>query len=162
MYAHFIAQILIFLLHLPGYLNISTFYERHKINKRSVWPWKRENWNSMKLKTIYNIVVNQFLIYPVITFGGTLMGINLGFGEFPTLWELFWQFFFVFLIEDLIFFLVHWYSHVNKSLYKMHKVHHEYDTLYTPVTEYFHPFDYVLALVRLLLCRCLLLFLLGF
>ena len=27
----------------------------------------------------------------------------------------------------------------------MHKIHHEYDTVYTLVTEYFHPVDYAIA-----------------
>ena len=38
------SQILAFILFLPGYLDISSFYRKHQINKTSSRPWEREEW----------------------------------------------------------------------------------------------------------------------
>lgn len=55
----------------------------------------------------------------------------------------------------MLFYCWHRLFHSYTFLYKMHKVHHEYDTLYTWVAEYLHPGDYIFAnLVTPLLCSC--------
>lgn len=39
--------------------------------------------------------------------------------------------------------LLHWLFHVYPSLYKYHKVHHEYDSVYTIMGQYNHPIEQI-------------------
>jgi sterol desaturase/sphingolipid hydroxylase (fatty acid hydroxylase superfamily) len=72
-------------------------------------------------------------------------GIRVRFDDFPSFTELFVQVMIVYFIEDFFFYWGHRFFHSYPVLYKMHKVHHEYDTLFTWITEYFHPLDFVVA-----------------
>ena len=72
-------------------------------------------------------------------------GVRVRFDNFPEFSEVLLQVYIVYFIEDFFFYSGHRMFHTFKCLYKMHKVHHEYDSLYTWATEYFHPFDYAVG-----------------
>ena len=78
-YIHTIFQLVIALLSLPGYLDWSSIYESFRVNKRSKWPWQRENWSEVRKKTIANLLVNELLIYPIPCYLSTIVGIDLNF-----------------------------------------------------------------------------------
>lgn len=130
---------------LPGYMNILPYYEKYKINKATKWPWHRDNWGIMKRKLFYNLVINKFLVFPFFVFLSTIIGVKQRFHDFPTFGEILSQLFVVYLIDDIFFYWGHRIFHEVKSLYKMHKIHHEYDKIFTVATEYFHPFDFAIA-----------------
>jgi sterol desaturase/sphingolipid hydroxylase (fatty acid hydroxylase superfamily) len=131
---------------LPGYLNwFPSFYERYKINKEANWPWERPNWKLMRRKMIYNLIINQVFIFPFFLSLSSIIGVKQRFTNFPSFWEMFWQLCVIYFLDDLFFYWGHRTFHTFKSLYKMHKIHHEYDKVFTFTTEYFHPFDYAIA-----------------
>lgn len=151
------SQLLSFLIFLPGYLNISSFYEKFKINRRSNWPWERENWKETAKKTILNFILNELILSPLFLFGSTVSGIKYRFTDFPTFGEIVTQLAVVYFVEDTIFYWVHRILHTYPKLYPIHKVHHEYDHVYVFATSYMHPVDYMLgSFVIIHLFSCLL------
>ena len=153
---HFMAETWTFLLMLPGYLNWFSYYEKYKINKTSTWPWERPDWKIMKRKMIYNLLINQMLIFPFFIGMSGVIGVKQRFDDFPSFWEILGQLWIIYLLDDLFFYWGHRTFHSFKALYKMHKIHHEYDKVFTFTTEYFHPLDYAVAnVVSLSLFSCL-------
>ena len=140
-----VAQFISFALFLPGYLNLSPIFEKYQINKRTKWPWERPDWKEVRRKTIMNFILNELMIAPLFLFATTHNGIKYRFTEFPSLSELCLQMVLVYMIEDSLFYWAHRMVHVYPQLYRFHKVHHEYDKVYTFATEYFHPIDYVIG-----------------
>lgn len=61
--------------------------------------------------------------------------------------ELAWQLLFVSIVEDAGFYWAHRLSHEFKFLYKYHKIHHEYTEVFSLVTEYTHPIDYIIGIL---------------
>lgn len=147
---HTVALGLSFLLYLPGYLNWTTAYQKYQINKASKWPWQRDNWSGMCKKMLLNVFFNDFVFYPIVVYLATSRGIKQRFNEFPTFWELFGQLVVVYYLEDFFFYWGHRTFHETPVLYKFHKVHHEFDKIFTVVTEYIHPVDLILGNVVLL------------
>ena len=77
--------------------------------------------------------------------------------------EMTWQLIFVAFVEDAFFYWAHRLAHSYQFLYKYHKIHHEYTEVFSLVTEYTHPIDYIVGiLVTILSCRFLLPFHLSF
>ena len=150
-----LSQFLSFLMFLPGYMNLCSFYEKFKINRRSNWPWERPNWKTMRNKTFFNFILNEIIICPIDLFLSCASGVKYRFTDFPSLPELISQIMIVYFIEDTIFYWGHRILHVYPQLYKFHKVHHEYDKVYTFSTEYMHPVDLVLSnIVNIVLSSC--------
>jgi hypothetical protein len=134
-----------FILYLPGYMGWSKYFAEHLINKKSSRPWERRNWSEVRSKTIKNFVLNQLIIYPVVIYLSNRQGIQLRFSDYPSFSEFALQILFVYYLEDFLFYCAHRLFHSYTFLYRMHKVHHEYDVLYTWVAEYLHPGDFLLA-----------------
>lgn len=65
--------------------------------------------------------------------------IRVRFDEFPDWKELVWEVGFCLVLDDFLSFWGHRMSHSRPDWYKIHKVHHEYDSLFTWATEYSHP-----------------------
>jgi sterol desaturase/sphingolipid hydroxylase (fatty acid hydroxylase superfamily) len=139
------ANIFCFLWMLPGYLNLLPIYEKYKINKVSSWAWQRPDWSIMKRKLFYNILMNEVLIYSIFMYLPHFVGVKQRFLGFPSCQEIFGHMILIYLLDDSFSYWGHRIFHSFKALYKMHKIHHEYDKVFTLATEYFHPFDYVMA-----------------
>ena len=133
---HTLFQLIGVLYCLPGYFKLGWFsyYDKYQVNKKSLWPWERSNWKEMRTKTLWNILINQFLIYPIPCYLSTVIGIELRFDDLPSYWELFLQINFIFFLEDCFFYWGHRFCHTVKAFYVYHKVHHEYDHLFTPAS----------------------------
>jgi len=120
---------------LPGYLNwFPSFYEKYKVNKEATWPWERPNWKLMRRKMIYNLIINQVFIFPLFLSFSSILGIKQRFTDFPSFWEIFWQLCVIYFLDDTFFYWGHRTFHTFKCLYKMHKIHHEYDKVFTFTT----------------------------
>jgi sterol desaturase/sphingolipid hydroxylase (fatty acid hydroxylase superfamily) len=89
--------------------------------------------------------MNQLFVYPLIVSSSSLIGMRQRFTDFPSFGELVSQVLIVYFIEDFFFYWAHRLFHTFPALYKMHKIHHEYDKIYTFATEYFHPLDFGLG-----------------
>lgn len=99
--------------------------------------------------------MNELFIAPLFLYCTTLSGVKYRFTEFPSFWELFSQLMTIYIIEDSFFYWGHRMFHTFPQLYKLHKIHHEYDKVFTFSTEYFHPVDFVLGnIVSLHLFSC--------
>lgn len=84
-------------------------------------------------------MLTQLLILPVTIYLSNVRMIRVRFDEFPDYNELILQVAFAFVLDDFFSFLGHRMSHSSPEWYKIHKVHHEYDSLFTFATEYSHP-----------------------
>ena len=62
----------------------------------------------------------------------------------PDLKTIIWQFSFFFLVEELLFYIVHRMLH-HPKLYWIHKHHHEYNITITLAAQYAHPLEHLLA-----------------
>ena len=73
---HTLFQVIGALYYLPGYFKWSWFswYEKFRVNKKSLWPWQRANWKEMKSKTVKNLLINQLLIFPIPCYFSTFIG----------------------------------------------------------------------------------------
>lgn len=142
---HTIFQFISLAIYIPGYLGLSSSYKEYVVNKKSSKPWERKDWPEVRNKTIKNLFINWFIVYPLFIFVNSKGSLRVHFNDFPSVFELFTHVMAIYFLEDFFFYWGHRMFHTYKALYKMHKVHHEYDNLYSLVTEYFHPVDFILA-----------------
>jgi sterol desaturase/sphingolipid hydroxylase (fatty acid hydroxylase superfamily) len=143
---HFSFRIItFFLFYLPGYLGWSDYYAKYLINKKSTRPWERKDWTEVRNKVFRYLFVNEFVIYPVIVYGSNLRGIKLRFDSFPDFKELAAHIMVCFFVEDFCFYWAHRLLHSTPFFYQFHKSHHEIDSLFSPIGEYFHPFEYLIC-----------------
>ena len=78
----------------------------------------------MRSKAIKNLVLNQFVVYPLAVYLSTMSGVRVRFDNFPDFLEVFVQIMIVYFVEDFFFYWGHRFFHSHPSLYKMHKIHH--------------------------------------
>lgn len=100
---------------------------------------------------VLNFILNELMIYPMVVYVATSLGVKQRFSDFPSFWELLGQLLVIYFLEDFFFYWGHRLFHESATLYKFHKVHHEYDKVFTVATEYFHPVDLILGNVVLIL-----------
>ena len=153
---HFICQFLDFLIYVPGYFYLSKVYDRYRINQGVSRPWElKDDWPAKKKKLFTILGINYCLIYPLLILASLKLGfLRLRFDNFPSVYfflllrfEVFWQLLFIILVEDAVTYWYHRTAHESKFLYKYHKVHHEYNEVFTLTTEYFHPLDYTFGIL---------------
>ena len=82
--SHSLSTLIIFLVYLPGYLGLSSLHKKYIINKEAVWEWQKPNWNKTFRKFASTFSFNQFLVYPVVIFLSTFIGLKQRFTDFPT------------------------------------------------------------------------------
>ena len=143
------------MLYVPGYSNLSKFYEKYRINKGVIRPWevKDDSWPAKKYKLFTYLGINYCLVYPLLIIVSTkISGIKVRFEDFPTVYlfhyarfEVVWQLIFVAFVEDAFFYWAHRFAHESKFMYKYHKIHHEFNEVFSLATEYFHPLDYIIG-----------------
>jgi sterol desaturase/sphingolipid hydroxylase (fatty acid hydroxylase superfamily) len=111
------------------------------------WPWEedKEKWRILRNKTFWNYFINQLVVSPIMfycfSFIGTPLRVDLD--SFPGIFEIVTQV----IIFDFINDFVLWSTHVMlhwKSLYWIHKIHHEYTDVVSISGEYFHPIEFVI------------------
>ena len=62
----------------------------------------------------------------------------------PELFEMIPQFILMMFVEDTFFFFTHWSLH-QPVLYKIHKIHHEYNTTVSIAGLHFHPIEFFIT-----------------
>jgi sterol desaturase/sphingolipid hydroxylase (fatty acid hydroxylase superfamily) len=100
----------------------------------------------MKKRTIKYVLINHLLVNPgYMCLGFYLAGPRMRFEGFPTHGEII-KFFIVALVaDDFIFMILHRIFHEVPFLYKFHKVHHEYESVISPMALYAHPVEQIFA-----------------
>jgi sterol desaturase/sphingolipid hydroxylase (fatty acid hydroxylase superfamily) len=98
----------------------------------------------MKKRTIKFVLINQLIVNPLyMGIGFYMTGTRMKFEGFPTHMEIFKFFAFALVVDDFIFMIFHRLFHEVPLLYRLHKVHHEYESVFSPMGTYAHPVEHV-------------------
>lgn len=111
------------------------------------WPWEKNysSWLTQLKKTFKTISLNIFIINPlIIGFEQLTSGFlyHISVEEWPTPFEILYQFCFFILMMDTLFYISHSILH-RPEFYWIHKQHHEYSTTIMLTTSYAHPLEFV-------------------
>jgi sterol desaturase/sphingolipid hydroxylase (fatty acid hydroxylase superfamily) len=78
-------------------------------------------------KSALNFIQNQLIIFPCLAYFNKP---SYKFEGFPTMTEVIPQFVLIYFVEDFFTYWSHRTLH-HPKLYKFHKLHHEYDKVYS-------------------------------
>lgn len=96
----------------------------------------------MKWRTAWNLLLNYGVIVPLyFYFGLAIAGVGMRFHDFPSSGEIVGQMVILVLADDFIYMCIHRIFHEVPFLYKFHKIHHEYETVFSGVGQYAHPLE---------------------
>lgn len=137
----------------PIYYGNYSFFEQYKISDKP-WAWRSEkkevrdefwrlSWRSCKL-----IAINAGLLIPVLTsVKYWLLGDVMSFStnDWPNYQTMFIQNVLLCLLHEFGFYWTHRIAHF-KSIYKFHKVHHEYKQNNILASQHEHPVDYIFTI----------------
>ncbi len=144
---------------LPVYYLQLPFFEQFKINKKEKWPWLDDNeekrnkfWKLTKksaMLSFFNLVIlvtvaTIGLRYIMNIFG--ISGPSFDFEDWPTTMELIRDNFLITIIHEFGFYSTHRLMHTYPSLYKYHKVHHEYKSNVFHASQHNHPVDHIISI----------------
>jgi sterol desaturase/sphingolipid hydroxylase (fatty acid hydroxylase superfamily) len=122
------------------------FFERYKTQDRP-WPWKEnpEKWNKQIKRTFFFLLINHYLVIPLMTLGYYITNkspFNVEYDNLPSSFEVIYQTVFFMLIEDFVFYWSHRLLH-HESIYNyIHKIHHEYINVVSISSEFAHPLEF--------------------
>lgn len=95
----------------------------------------------MKWRTLKYVIINQLIIFPLYIYTGIVtVGVSFTFGEFPTHWQLVKAIALAMVADDFLYMWIHRVMH-HPSLYRFHKMHHEYDSVMSYMAQYCHPVE---------------------
>ena len=95
----------------------------------------------MKWRTLKYVIINQLIIFPLYIYTGIVtVGVSFTFGEFPTHWQLVKAIALAMVADDFLYMWIHRAMHYP-SLYRFHKMHHEYDSVMSYMAQYCHPVE---------------------
>jgi len=121
------------------------FIEKYRYVEK--WPWEEDQkaWRVFLNKTLWNYVLNQLILSPIMFYFFMKVGdpLRADMTTWPSIWEIIYQVIVFDFIND--FFL--WATHVMlhwKKLYFIHKLHHEYKDVVSISGEYFHPIEFLI------------------
>lgn len=114
------------------------------------WPWNdnRAEWNILLKDTIKTLLINQFIILPLVLSTYYITGDSIGSIEFeklPNIGTMLLHVFFFLLAEDFSFYWGHRLLHHKKLYPYVHKQHHKYRRVVSIASEYCHPFEMIIA-----------------
>lgn len=103
--------------------------------------------NQILLKRLPLYLLNLFLLI-VISAGSILLIGDFFDSDFPKWYILIFQVLFVFIIDDLWFYISHRYMHENKFLLKnIHSIHHRATTPFPLEYLYAHPIEWMIGMI---------------
>jgi sterol desaturase/sphingolipid hydroxylase (fatty acid hydroxylase superfamily) len=138
---------------LPIYAGNYSFFEQYRICERD-WDWRSEKpevrdafW-ALSKRSLFLFFFNYGVIVPILTVGKyMLIGDTVAFTVegWPSYQTLFIHNIAMTLIHEFIFYWGHRIAHLP-SLYKFHKIHHEYKQNTILASMHEHPLDYILTI----------------
>lgn len=127
-----------------------SFFEQFKVEAEK-WPWDEDyiSWIALLKRMMKTLFINHFIIIPLtIVFFSKINDkfyFRVDFESLPTPTEVIIQFVFVYIINDISFYLSHWLLHHEIFYNRIHKIHHETKVTFSLAVEYAHPIEYVFA-----------------
>jgi sterol desaturase/sphingolipid hydroxylase (fatty acid hydroxylase superfamily) len=151
-----IGTILIF----PIYYIQHPFFEQFKIIQNKKWPWldddkqKRNQFWKLTNKSLKLSIFNLLFLIPSLTYIKSLImttqdgsgGPSFDDEDWPDLTELVTQNLLLTIIHEFLFHTTHKMCHMYPSLYKYHKVHHEYKDNVIHASQHNHPIDHIFSI----------------
>lgn len=156
----------------PVYYLQHPFFEQYKIQKDKPWPWHHESeqlrnkfW-ALTRRTLKFAAFNLFILVPILLVAKCLVARMLGMPpmsfrsegssdhdheenfnkSWPGCSEIILQNIYMTAIHEFGFYATHKMMHIYPSLYKYHKVHHEYKMNNVLVAQHNHPIDYICSI----------------
>ena len=119
----------------------------YKVDKNP-WPWEQnyEEWNIQLHKTIKTLLLNHLLISPALSlpfFINNTAPFRMDYESLPSFFEILWQYIFINICDDFLFYWSHRFLHWDKIYGYIHKQHHEYISTIGITAEYAHPIEYI-------------------
>ena len=147
---------------LPIYWMQHPFFEQFKIQNNQTWPWldeskrvRRDFW-TLSFRSVKLTTVNFLILLPILAAAQIWLSKITGTEDpsafmtdddhWPTLTKNFQDIFSLCILHEFGFYMTHKMMHVYPSLYKYHKIHHEYKMNTTLASQHSHPIDFVLSL----------------
>lgn len=137
----------------PIYYANVPFFEQYKISDKP-WAWRSEKkeerdafWK-LSFRSVKLIAFNGCVLIPVLTAGKFyLMGDIMSFStsDWPSYQTMFIHNVLLCLIHEFGFYWTHRLSH-HPSIYRFHKVHHEYKQNTVLASQHEHPVDYIITI----------------
>lgn len=117
------------------------------INQRP-WPWETDpkQWRTLLKKSIKIMLIIVFIfnsLIPIVQYLIEGLSYQKTLKDWPTLFTLLWQISLFILVQDTLFYWIHYTLH-HPKLYWLHKTHHEYKIAVITSTTYVHPIEYFL------------------
>jgi sterol desaturase/sphingolipid hydroxylase (fatty acid hydroxylase superfamily) len=129
------------------YMARHPFFEQYRDNYNP-WPWDENpaEWRKLKIQSVVTLSINFFLILPFTLYVSTLKTPAFDFSivNWPSTFEIFWQFTFFLLTQDFFVYLSHRMFHL-KSFYWIHKYHHEFRQSVCLAFSNLHPIEYLIG-----------------
>jgi len=150
------------LIMLPIYYIQHPFFEQFKIQNDTSWQWldhrekKRRSFWALVVRSIKMISVNLFILLPILSFLKIYTLERLGLDSpsafavdsdhWPSMIQNCRDIFLLSLVHELGFYTTHRMMHTYPSLYKYHKVHHEFKANIALASLHNHPVDFILSI----------------
>jgi sterol desaturase/sphingolipid hydroxylase (fatty acid hydroxylase superfamily) len=137
---------------LPIYRGNYTFFEQYKISNQP-WAWRsekqedRDAFLALSLRSVKLICFNFGVLLPILTVGKFfVLGDSTSFedADWPSYGTLFRDNVAMTLVHEFGFYWSHRLAH-HPTLYKFHKVHHEYHQNTVLAAQHVHPIDFVVS-----------------
>ena len=135
------------LISLTLYLLQWDFFEQFKISM-DPWPWRdkresvRQSFWRLTYKSIYYDFVNIFILIPCVVYIKTRLfpdrSMSFSIDEWPTYYESFRDITLMVVLHEFGFYSTHRLLHAVPTLYRYHKIHHEYKQNNVLAAQHFH------------------------
>ena len=152
-FPYFLAYAL--LIALPPYLLQWEFFEQFKIST-DPWPWqdtrqtvKSDYWKLMK-RSMFIDAMNLVIGVPLVVYTKTILfpdrALSFSMDDWPNQYELSRDILLSVVLHEFGFYCTHRLFHAIPSLYKYHKVHHQYKQNNVLSAQHFHPIDFLASI----------------
>ncbi len=121
------------------------YFENMKINKLP-WPWEENpvKFRRMLPGAIIRLVMNQFIIVPVLVYGIVdSFGMRLDIESIPPIHNFWLGIIGCISVEDFFFYWIHRALHHPLLYQKIHKIHHKFYNVINISFAYSHPLEYI-------------------
>uniref|UniRef100_A0A7S2MS67 Fatty acid hydroxylase domain-containing protein n=1 Tax=Helicotheca tamesis TaxID=374047 RepID=A0A7S2MS67_9STRA len=157
-----VVQVVLFnLCMLPIYYMQHPFFEQYKIQFTDPWPWTnkspkvRDEFWALSLRSVKITTFNLLCLIPCLVLLKTCAFSLLGLEpppfqtddeSWPTHVKMMRDNILMTLLHEFGFYSTHRLMHTYPSLYKYHKIHHEYKMNTTLAAQHNHPVDYIISI----------------
>lgn len=115
-----------------------------KIQSGAIWDTDPEAWRKLRNRSIKLNLLNIFVVGLISVLADSyFLEDNIISNEIPSLLKILYQLFIFFVLDGLLFTIMHRLGHTH--FYRYHKVHHEFKVPSFLATNHTHPIDYFIG-----------------